>query len=75
MAKADRDAATAKLTKAKTMGEVRVRQAQLAVATANAEHTSLTARAEQADKDAAAAESDVRRVKLELSRARGARAV
>ena len=70
VAKVDREAASAKLTKAKTMGEVRVRQSQLAVSSAKAELASLTARAEQADKEAAATETEVRKWRLELARAK-----
>jgi multidrug efflux pump subunit AcrA (membrane-fusion protein) len=69
-AKAERNAADAKLAAARTRAEVRVKQAGLTVATAKAERASLAARAEQADKDAAAAEAEVRKAKLELERAK-----
>jgi RND family efflux transporter MFP subunit len=70
VAKAERDAATAKLAAAKTRVEVRVKLAELAVATAKAEQVSLAARAEQAEKDAAAAEAEVKKAQLELERAK-----
>jgi HlyD family secretion protein len=70
VAKAEHDAVAAKLTASKTRAEVRVKQAELGVATAKAERDSLAARAEQADKEAAAAEADVRKAKLELERAK-----
>jgi len=69
VAKAERDAASAKLAAAKVRAEVRVKQAELAVATAKADRASLSARAEQADKDVTVAEAEVRKVNLELERA------
>ena len=60
VAKADRDAAAAKLAKAKTGAEVRVKQAELAVATATADRASLAAKAEEANQEAADAAVEVR---------------
>lgn len=70
VAKAERDAADAKLGKAKTATEVKVRQAEIAVSTAAADVASLSARAEEARQEAADAEVEVRRAKLELDRTR-----
>jgi HlyD family secretion protein len=70
VAKADRDAADAKLGKAKTAAEVKVRQAEIAVSTAAADVASLSARSEEARQEAADAEVEVRRAKLELDRTR-----
>lgn len=70
VAKTERDAAAAKLAKARVGAEVRVRQAELAVAAATADVASMTARAEEADQDAADAEVEVRKGKLEQERTR-----
>jgi RND family efflux transporter MFP subunit len=68
VAKADRDAAAAKLAKAKTGAEVRAKQAELALATADADRASLAAKAEEADQEAADAAVEVRKARLELER-------
>jgi HlyD family secretion protein len=70
VAKADRDAAAAKLAKAKTGAEVRVKQAELTLAAATADRASLAARSEQADQEAAVAADEVRKVRIELDRAK-----
>jgi HlyD family secretion protein len=70
VAKADRDAAVATNAKAKTAADVKVRQSELAVSTAAADLASLTARAEEARQEAADAEVEVRRAKLEHDRTR-----
>lgn len=70
VAKADRDAATAKQAKAKTGAEVRAKQAELARAAAEADRASLAEKADEADKDAADAAVEVRKVELELTRAK-----
>jgi RND family efflux transporter MFP subunit len=70
VARADRDAAAARLGKARTGTEVRVKQAGLARAAAAADHASVLARAEEAAQEAADAEVAVRLARLELSRTR-----
>ncbi len=70
VAKAERDAATAKLTKTRTAAEVKTRQAELAAAAAEAERASVAARAEEAAHEAANAEVEVRKMKLERDRTR-----
>lgn len=70
VAKADCDAAAAKLAKARTGAEVRVKQAGLARAAAAADLASLGAKAEEADQEAADAEVAVRLARLEVSRTR-----
>ncbi len=67
-AKADREAAAAKLARARTMGEVRVKQAELARATAAADVASLTAKAEEATQEAGDAAVEVRKTELEVRR-------
>lgn len=62
VARADRDVAAAKLVKARTGAEVRVKQADLAAA---ADLASVTARADEAEHEAADAEVEVRKAKLE----------
>jgi HlyD family secretion protein len=66
--KADRDAATAKLAKAKTAAEVRVRQAELLLTTATADRLSFAAKVGVAEEEAAAAEVEVRKARLERDR-------
>lgn len=68
VAKADKDAAAARLDKVRTGAEVRVKQAELALAGATADRASLAARAEEADQEAADAAVEVRRFRLELDR-------
>lgn len=69
-AKADKRTAEARLAKAIAMGEIRVKQAELAFTTTIADRASLAAKAEEADQEAADAEVEVRRYKLELERTR-----
>jgi multidrug efflux pump subunit AcrA (membrane-fusion protein) len=68
VARADRDAAAAKLAKAKTGAESRVKQAELLLATATADRASLVAKAEEADQEAADAAIEIQRYQLELDR-------
>jgi multidrug efflux pump subunit AcrA (membrane-fusion protein) len=70
VAKADRDAAAAKLAKAKAVAEVRVKQAELALAAASADRASVTAKAEEAKQDAAVTAVAVRKARLEVDRAK-----
>ena len=69
VAKADREVAGSKLAKARTGAEVRVKQAELAAAAAAADLTSVTARADEAQQEAADAGVEVRKAKLERDRA------
>lgn len=69
-AKADRGAAKAKLARAKTAAEVRVKQAELARATTAADVTSLAAKADEAAQEAADAAVGVRKAELEVRRTR-----
>jgi multidrug efflux pump subunit AcrA (membrane-fusion protein) len=68
VAKAEKRSADARRAKALTMGQVRVKQAELAVGAAVADRTSLAAKAEEADQEAADAAVEVRRFQLELDR-------
>jgi RND family efflux transporter MFP subunit len=68
VAKAEREVAASKLAKAKTGAEVKVKQAELAAAAAAADLASVTARAEEARQEAADAEVEVRKAKLERDR-------
>jgi HlyD family secretion protein len=66
VARADRDAYAAKLTKAKTSAEVRAKQAELALATATADRVSLAAKAKGAEREAEAAQAEVRKAEYEF---------
>jgi HlyD family secretion protein len=68
VARADRDAAAARLAKARTAADVRVRQAELALAAATADRASLVAKAEEAEQEAADAGVEVRKAELEQER-------
>jgi multidrug efflux pump subunit AcrA (membrane-fusion protein) len=70
VAKAERDAAAARLAKAKTGIEVRVKQAELAQAAAEADRSTFVAKADEADQDAADAAIEVKKAELELARAK-----
>lgn len=69
VAKSDRDAAAARLAKARTGTEVRIKQAELAVSAAEADRASVAARVEEAVQDAADAAVEIKRAELELQRA------
>jgi multidrug resistance efflux pump len=68
-AKAEKVSAEARHDKAVTMGAVRVKQAELAIAASIAERSRLVAKAEEADQEAADAGVEVRKAQLELDRA------
>lgn len=70
VALADRVSANARLDKSRTLAAVRSRQAELAAAAADADLVSLRAKADEAGQEAAGAEVDVRKAKLELDRTR-----
>jgi len=70
VALADRLSAAARLDRSKTAAAVRTRQAELAAAAAEADLSSLRAKADEAVQDAAGADVEVRKARLELDRTR-----